>query len=233
MEQNETVVDEEVGISHSKLLSFEETRCQMAAGFENTQRVVQFMDTKAAAIVGLCLGIFYVVGQVVLTLHERLGEGMLSLESQNYQPILWLFAGLIVSVGVVGFLCLYYAFKTVRPNSLPKAEHFTTLFPVVDQPWNDKHAIEHLTKVVTGDHRVLVLNEYKQQLLAMGGLVYSKIKFLRKAINMLGLQGACTCILLLLTGITFGFGLLKQKEDVTRDQKVEVVGDPNPLPTRR
>ena len=46
-------------------LTFEETVSHLARGYENSQRVIQFMDAKAGAVVALCLAIFAFVGKML------------------------------------------------------------------------------------------------------------------------------------------------------------------------
>ena len=201
------------GIRPSDLLTFDQTLGQMSRGYENTQRVVQFMDAKVGAVIALSLGIFVLTGKLVVGVNDRLGEGMLISHGAPLCFIIWGMMILMIGVGFGGFICLHHAFKAVRPNGLPLPEHFSTLFPIGSETWENDRANEYLEKVVAGETRWFILDEYKRQLLAMGGIVYLKISSLRTAIRALWWQGLFSFLLLLFIGAMVGFGLYPNKTE--------------------
>lgn len=189
-------------------LSFEETVAQMHRGYENTQRVVQAMDTKAGAVVALSLAIFAFTGSLVAWIHDKLGDGILQNTSAPHCRVGWTVVALVVLSGLFGFACLDRSFSTVRPNGLPDPKHFTTLFPVTEDAWKNPEALAHLRRIVEGESREFVLNEFQQQLLAMGAIVFRKIKCLRQAIGFLWWQGLFATILAVTIGAAAGFGII-------------------------
>ena len=201
------------GVRPDDLLTFDETLGQMSRGYENTQRVVQFMDAKAGAVIALCLGIFILTGKLVVGVYDRLGEGMLISHRAPLCFMIWGMIILVIGVGASGFICLHHAFKSVRSNGLPLPEHFSTLFPAGNQPWKDEKAKRYLEKVVRGESRWFVLDEYRRQLLAMGGVVYLKISSLRTAIRALWWQGLFSFLLLAFIGAVVGFGWYPKKTE--------------------
>lgn len=215
------------GLQSTTLLTFEETVAQMFRGYENTQRVVQFMDAKSGAVIALSIGIFILAGKLVVGVHDRLGEGMLTAHKAPLCFMLWGMTALVLCVGIAGFICLHLAFRAVRPNGLPKPEHFSTLFPAAETPWNNLTCTAYLKKVVEGESRQFVLGEFERQLLAMGGIVYLKIKSLRSAIRALWWQGFFAFLLLVFLGLVAGFGLYPKKvEDAPKPVPVIIVPSP-------
>lgn len=204
------------GIGPDEPLTFDETLAQMSRGYENTQRVVQFMDAKAGVVIALCLGIFGLTGKLVVSVHTRLGEGVLKSVDEPLCYLIWSMLIVLVGVGYFGFRCLYHSFKSVRPNGLPLPEHFSTLFPVCAAPWENKGAQRYLEKVIDGQTRWYVLDEYRRQLLAMGGIVYQKISSLRTSISALMWQGLCGFLLMAIIGTGIGFGLYPKKVETPR-----------------
>ncbi|MFT4177422.1 MAG: hypothetical protein QM627_12305 [Luteolibacter sp.] len=210
---SEALVPLATGLQSKLHLTFEETVSQMSRGYENTQRVVQFMDAKAGAVVTLCLAIFVVAGKIVVGAHDRLGEGMLVSQKSPTNFMIWGMTILVVASGVFGFICLHHAFKAVRPNDLPHPDHFSTLFPAAEKPWTNAMLADYLQQVVNGQDREFLLNEFRQQLLAMGDILYRKIYGLRAAIRALWWQGLSTFLLLLFVGLVVGFGLYPNRAE--------------------
>jgi hypothetical protein len=204
-------------------LTFEETVAQMQRGYENTQRMVQAMDAKAGAVVALCLAILAFTGTLVAWIHDNLGDGILQAVSAPHCCLAWTLVLLILAVGASGFACLDRSFKTVRPHGLPEPRHFTTLFPAAEKAWANPEAIRHLGRVAAGESREFVLQEFQQQLLAMGGIVYLKIKHLRQAIRCLWWQGLFAMTLALVIGTAAGFGVLPRKSDENKPQRAIVL----------
>lgn len=211
------------GFDSRAKLSFEETVAQMQRGYENTQRMVQAMDAKAGAVVALCLAILAFAGTLVAWIHSNLSEGILQATAAPHCCLAWTLVLLILATGASGFACLDRSFKTVRPNGLPEPQHFTTLFPATEHAWRDPDAIHHLSRVTMGENREFLLHEFQQQLLAMGGIVYLKIKHLRQAIRCLWWQGLFVMALALVIGTTASFGLLPKKKDENKPFKVIIL----------
>jgi len=208
------------GLVPAEKLSFEATIAQLSRGYENTQRVIQFMDAKAGAVIALCLAIFVLTGKLVVGVHDRLGEGMLTSHHAPVSFMIWGMTGLVGAVGITGFISLHYAFKAVRPNALPRPEHFSTLFPAAREPWDDPRLTAYMDRIVAGEDQNFVLNEFRQQLLAVGDIVFRKIEALKTAITVLWLQGLFSFLLLVFIGLVVGFGWYPKKADTP----------PRPLP---
>lgn len=202
-----------VAVDPSAKLSFDATVAQMSRGYENTQRVIQFMDAKAGAVVALSLGIFVLTGKLVVGVYDRLGDGMLNTHQSPVCFMIWGMAAMVVGVGFTGFVCLHFAFKSVKPNGLPKPEHFTTLFPAGKEPWANPDLVVYVDKVVIGENQYFILDEFRRQLFAVGDIVYRKIEGLKTAIRFLWWQGLFSFLLLVFIGGMVGFGLYPEKED--------------------
>lgn len=206
------------GFNPVSMLTFEETVAQMQRGYENTQRVVQFMDAKAGAIIAFSLAIFAFVGKLIAWIYGVVGAGLLSGWEAPHCCIYGTLVLLLFAEVVFGGLCLFRAFMTIRPNSLPQPEHFTTLFPAMENAWDQPMAVEYLDRVVAGQNRDFMLGEFKQQLLAMGGIVFLKIKRLQQSINALCWQGLFAVLIGLVIGSSAGLGWLPQMPSVPTSQ---------------
>ena len=179
----------------------------MLQGYENTQRVIQFMDAKAGVVIALSLTLFAFVGKVVSWAFEKTDpEGLVLLPC--WMKVFGLMLGLAIFVS--GFWCLDRAFKTVRPNGLPKPEFFSTLFPALKDAWADPVAIRYMDKVVAGEDQGFVLGEFKGQLLAVGGILFVKIKWLRFSIRLLWFQGLFSVLFGALISYDAVFGMLEK-----------------------
>lgn len=200
-------------------LTFEETVAQMSRGYENTQRVIQFMDAKAGAVVALSLAIFAFVGKVVAWAFDKTDAAVL-----KELPAWLVVAGVVLGLGVTvsGFFSLWYAFKTVRPNHLPNWEAFSTLFPAHDKKYEEK-AKERLQPVVTGADFGFVVKEFAVQLVVVGQIVYRKINWLRVSINFLWSQGLASVLLgSFISGLAIS-GKLVKSEAPTVPAKVQTM----------
>ena len=204
-------------------LTFEETRAQMLQGYENTQRVIQFMDAKAGVVIALSLALFAFVGKVISWAFEKTDP-----EALVHLPCWMKVSGLLLGLGIFvsGFWCLDRAFATVRPNGLPKPEFFSALFPALEKAWADPVAIRHLDRIVAGENRSFVLGEFKKQLLAVGGIVFMKIKLLRFAIRLLWFQG----LLSVLCGALISYGAVFGMLVKTPSAKADMVAAPAATP---
>ncbi len=214
------------GLVPTEKLSFEATIAQLSRGYENTQRVIQFMDAKAGAVIALCLAIFVLTGKLVVGVHDRLGEGMLTSHQAPVSFMIWGMTGLVAAVGITGFGSLHYAFKAVRPNGLPQSEHFSTLFPAARQPWANPRLAAYMDNVVAGEDQHFVLDEFRRQLLAVGDIVYRKIEALKTAISILWLQGLFSFLLLVFIGLVVGFGWYPKKADVAPESLPNTIVSP-------
>jgi hypothetical protein len=177
--------------SPDRRLTFDETVSHMARGYDNTQRVIQFMDAKAGAVVALALAIFAFVGKVVAWAY-----GQTSADVIGKYPCL-LVSALVLLGGAVlacGFGALHFAFRTVRPNHLPDAEAFSTLFPAHSLEGKEE-AKRRLRPIVTGTDCGFVIDEFQRQLLAVGEIVHRKINWLRTSIQCLWWQGLASVFL--------------------------------------
>jgi hypothetical protein len=190
------------GLDPLAKLTFEETRAQLLQGYE---RVIQFMDAKAGVVIALSLALFAFVGKVISWAFEKTDPEALVL-LPCWMKVSGVFLGL--GIFVSGFWCLDRAFATVKPNSLPKPEFYSTLFPALEKAWADPVAIRYLDKVVAGESKGFVLEEFKKQLLAVGGIVFMKIKWLRFAIRLLWFQGLFSVLFGALISYGAVFGML-------------------------
>lgn len=206
------------GFDPASMLTFEETVAQMQRGYENTQRVVQFMDAKAGAVIAFSLAMFAFVGKLIAWIYGVVGAGLLAGWEAPHCCIYGTLVLLLCAEVVLGGLCLFRAFMTIRPNGLPQPEHFTTLFPAMERAWDQPMAADYLNRVVAGQNRDFVLGEFKQQLLAMGGIVYLKIKRLQQSITALCWQGLFAVLIGLVIGSSAGLGWLPQKPPVVTSQ---------------
>lgn len=194
--------------SPEEKLTFDETVSQMSRGYENTQRVIQFMDTKAGAIVALSLAIYAFVGKVAAWAFEKTDATVLKAFPCLLMCVL-IFLGLAVMV--CGFVSLIYAFKTVRPNPLPDWQAFSTLFPAHDKNYEGK-AREKLKPMVMGATCGFVVDEYQNQLVAIGQIVHRKINWLRISIDWLRWQGLASVLLIcVIAGMAFSGHLVKSE----------------------
>ncbi len=187
-------------------LTFEETVAQMSRGYENTQRVIQFMDGKAGAVVALSLAVYAFVGKVVAWAFEKTDATML-----KGLPC-WLLCILVVlglAIMACGFVSLCFAFKTVRPNPLPSWGAFSTLFPAHGKA-NESKARAKLNPIVMGSNCGFAVAEFENQLVAVGQIVHSKINWLRFSINWLWWQGLASVLLsCLIAGMAVSGKLVK------------------------
>jgi hypothetical protein len=172
----------------------------MVRGYENTQRVIQFMDAKAGAVVALSLAIFAFVGKVSAWAFEKS-----SAEAMRALPGCLACLLVILGIGVLvcGFISLNYAFWTVRPNHLPDWGAFSTLFPAHSKDEKFR-AEDYLKPVVDGVNRAYVIDEFRRQLLAVGEIVHRKINWLRTSIQWLWWQGLVAVVF---SGVIWGMGI--------------------------
>jgi uncharacterized membrane protein YhdT len=201
-------------------LTFEETVAQMSRGYENTQRVIQFMDAKAGAVVALSLAILAFVGKVTAWAYEKTDA-----EALWHLPCWLQIFGILFGLGVCVscFCCIREAFKTVRPNGLPSKEAFSMLFPAHDGADGRTNAVNYLSVVASGTTQGFAIDEFKRQLVAVGGIVYNKIMWLRDSIWWLLWQGVTALVLgILIVWAAVSGVLIKTPVSVTDPAPVKV-----------
>ena len=172
-------------------LTFDETVSHLVRGYDNTQRVIQFMDAKAGAVVALSLAIFAFVGKVLAWAYGETDAAVVR------QFPCWMVCSLVIlgfAILLCGFVSLSFAFKTVRPNHLPDAEAFSTLFPAHSLEGKEE-AKRRLRPIVAGTDCGFVVDEFQRQLLAVGVIVHRKINWLRVSIQWLWCQGLASVLL--------------------------------------
>lgn len=179
------------GYSPDIKLTYEETVSHMARGYDNTQRVIQFMDAKAGAVVALSLAIYAFVGKVCAWAFEKSDAAALQALPCGLVCLLGFFG---IAVLVCGFASLTYVILTVRPNHLPDWGAFSTLFPAYSKDEASK-AVGYLKPVVDGTDCGFAVDEYQRQLIAVGKLVHRKINWLRSSIQWLWFQGLASVLL--------------------------------------
>lgn len=205
--------------SPERKLTFDETVAQMSRGYENTQRVIQFMDAKAGAVVALSLAIYAFAGKVAAWAYDK--TDAVALKGLSC----WVsgFAvGLGIAIVVCGFASLSYAFWTVRPNPLPSWGAFSTLFPAHGKHDEGK-AKAYLKPVVTGADCGFAISEFERQLVAVGQIVHRKINWLRIAIYWLWGQGLASVVLGCLIGWLAISGKLVKSEASGKSPQNSVV----------
>jgi hypothetical protein len=183
-------VEKDFFLTETKL-SFEETVSQMSRGYDNTQRMIQFMDAKAGAVVALSLAVYAFVGKVVAWAFEKTDATVVK------EFPCWLVCVLIVlglAIMACGFISLSFAFKTLRPNPLPSWGAFSTLFPAHGKE-DESKARAKLNPIVAGATCGFVVAEFENQLVAIGQIVHRKINWLRFSINWLWWQGLASALL--------------------------------------
>jgi len=210
-------------------LSFDETVSHMVRGYDNTQRVIQFMDAKAGAVVALALAIFAFVGKVLAWAYGETDAAVIG------QFPCWVVCSLVILGGAIlacGFVSLSFAFKTVRPNHLPDVEAFSTLFPAHSLEGKED-AKRRLRPIVAGTNCGFVVDEFQRQLLAVGEIVHRKINWLRTSIQWLWCQGFASVLLgALIAWMGVSGHLVKEKPKadagVVVPANVKVVNPPAP-----
>ena len=212
------------GFESETKLTFDETVAQMSRGYENTQRVIQFMDAKAGAVVALSLAIFAFAGKVASWAYEKTDA-----EAIGQLPCWLKVFGVFIGLGIclTGFFCIRDAFKTVRPNGLPSKEAFSTLFPAHDGAAGKENAEKYLAAIAAGKTQGDALDEFKRQLVAVGGIVYNKIMWLRDSIWWLRCQGVTALALgMLIAWAAVSGGLVKTPVPTKTAPNVSAVADP-------
>lgn len=198
--------------SPSDPLTYQETVDLMTRGHENTQRTIQFMDTKAGAVVALSLAIYAFIGAVAKWAFEQTDPTAIS----NLPTWIQLSCGVLgFLILAFGFISLIYVFDTVRPNQIPGWGAFSTLFPAHDR--DDKNAVKmaksYMNEITSGISCGRSLEEIEKQLLVVGQLVYAKIHYLRKAVIFLFFQGMAATILgLIILGLAVSGQLVKTEK---------------------
>ncbi len=223
--------------SAERKLSFEETVSHMARGYDNTQRVIQFLDAKAGAVVALSLAIFAFVGKVLVWAYGETSAMVI-----QFYPC-WLVGTLVILGALIlacGFVSLTFAFKTVRPNHLPHAEAFSTLFPAHTLEGEDE-AKRRLKPIATGADCAFVIKDFHVQLLAVGKLVHRKISWLRISIQWLWCQGFASVLMgAVISWMALSGYLVKEKTKSDREPTTPTnvkpsepsspASQPNPMP---
>ncbi len=198
-------------------LSFEETVVHMNRGYENTQRVIQFLDTKAGAVIAFCVALFAFTAKIAAWAYNETGSVPFANIPLGLATILGLLG--VTTVGS-GALCLLFSFYTIRPKGLPEPEHFTTLFPAMRS--DDGQSASYLESIQSGESKGFILEEYSKQLAAVGQIVYGKIDLLKKSVSALIVQGVASVFLGGLIGYVAITGGLKKPENlVTIDGNIQ------------
>lgn len=159
-------------------LSHEGTVEHLKSGYENSQSVVRFLDTKAAAIIG---GVPVLLG-IVAALLNWLNSNLISdhFESTKNAGVIAIFF-LVLSallLILIASKAIYEAFSAVTPRNTGESE------PSVIFPFNTPGFETRLETFTTKSAKECdVIEDYKRQIIRMGEIVEEKIKHTSNAIR--------------------------------------------------
>lgn len=215
--------DSQIGIKPSAKLTFEETLSHMNRGYENTQRVIQFLDTKAGAVIAFSGALFAFAAKIMAWVYEESGSSFLSKVPFPVE-VLGALSGIIILCA--GACCLWSAFNTIRPKGLPTPDDFTVLFPA--RSAGEKESTIYLDSFMSGKSRAFILNEYANQLAIVGQIVFGKIALLKRSVTALIWQGVTSILLGGLIGILALFGCFEEpNKSATYRGLIEHRANPN------
>lgn len=159
-------------------LSHEGTVEHLKSGYENSQSVVRFLDTKAAAIIGGVPVLLGIVAALLNWLNSNLIIDQFA-PAQNAGQATTVF--LVISALLLIFIAsraIFEAFSAVTPRNIGNFE------PSVIFPFNSSGFGTRLETFTTSSATELdVVLDYKCQILRMGEIVEEKIKHTSNAIR--------------------------------------------------
>ena len=204
---------------------WDRTYSHLQKGLDNGQQTVRAMDTKTSILTGLsifALGAVAGLVKVFCDLVIKSPDAAKALLTLNFAAhlILVLFAISVIIAVVLGVCCVIACLGTLvargrkKPQGAPQT---TVLFPWV-HPENEKEErekdIAHYEDVIIGGKidEELVREEYYDQIVNVGHIIWQKIAHNGKAVKWFRRQAVATGVsILLLVPALFAFSYLCQK----------------------
>ena len=181
--------------NHAKTL--EQTLGHAKDGYQNTQEVIRFVDTKTAFVTGLSTLAAGALVAVVKWVIEADGESRPNMtQIAKSHPTLATYFYILVALSLcVALLCLVAAVGSVIARSRPKhlENKFTVLFPTYKYA-ERREACRTIEEKLRGMTTADVLSEYEDQLRIVGMIVGMKLKHIRYACYALLAQLVCFLI---------------------------------------
>ena len=159
--------------SQSSSLSFEQTLSHLAAGYENSQNVVRFLDTKAAAVVGGVPVFLGVCAAVFKWVHEA---GFIEIGA-NAGGLQWIFVGTSFLILALALISLRAAFRALLPRDPGTTE------PSVVFPYNSEKFMHRIGVFVNGATKSDVIEDYRRQITRMSEIVEIKLVHVKCSIR--------------------------------------------------
>jgi len=175
----------------SDLLNFDEQIAHFAAGYANSQAVVRFLDTKAAAVIGIVPVVLGVVAAVSNWLQDFLQWKILIglLGQCGATVFVFMSLGASVTVLVLACLCIAGAFKAISPRATEDAAH-SVLFPFnterhkkAPKPKGSNDFKSHVILFAGRPARSDAIEDYQNQIVRMSDIVADKFHYLNRALG--------------------------------------------------
>lgn len=207
--------------SRHPALSFEKTVAHLSAGYENSQAVVRFLDTKAAAVIG---GVPVMLGILAAVFNWAYDAGLGEIGAGS--PIHRCITVAVAVAAALGILCLAWcainaAFKALIPRDTGTAEA-SVVFPFKSADFSARLAL-FLTHA-TESH---VIEDYTRQIDRMSEIVATKLRCVARSIRFVRylLAAALTSVAVMVIAVAAGGGSVP-KGDCSSGGAVH----PNPAP---
>lgn len=197
----------------STSLKFEERVAHLKTGYDNSQSVVRFLDTKASAVIG-AIPIVIAALTGLFGAVKDLGRWEQAFKS-DYGMVLWAAALLTIAVSVVllvfAVLAIVAAFSAITPRNTGEAKPSVIFpfessfeFPTPDQSFAAR--VKHFKEKATQND---ALEDYERQIVRMSEIVRQKLTCVNTAVKELKVFFIFAVILLgLLCGTTVLAGVL-------------------------
>lgn len=201
MSQPEDTDNPRDAVDKDVLLTFEEQISHLDAGYRNSQSVVRFLDTKAAATIGAVPVLLGMLSAVFAWLHDEDHWGALLDEIGVCVPLMLGVA--IVSVLIVfAFMTVRAAFDVIAPRDAGNGTA-SVLFPQKSPEFESR-----LASLADLPSQRDVIEDYRRQITRMSGIVSTKMKYARQSMCYLkGLFGALVVAFVYML-LTSGLGYL-------------------------
>ena len=185
---NESARDDPAGQQGG--LSFDQRVQHFAAGYENAQAVVRFLDTKASAVIGSVPLILALLSGLFAWLEDhRDNQSILDCAGAIVSVALWsVIAVAVVWLLVESVLAVFSAFRAINPQK-PHESRPSLLFPYADDPTSgnveghDSNYDARLAYFVDGVCQADVLEDYRRQHSRMAEIIARKIEHLSVAVS--------------------------------------------------